>query len=216
MYRLIALLFFFAALSSGCKKGNEPMTAKLYESKLKEASQKAYRLIQEKHVKSGKIGEAMTAEETASFMTESEAVQIIQPLIEPSAAFLQSNYDINIYNYLPAGSPKIAQIGALAMRLHQLEMQGKSIDTSASEYWFVPQVELVSQAHGEILSYAQPTLADCALDALGIPASLLVGSAQNITRAALLKAATRLALRLIGWIGAAIAVYDFGSCMDWW
>ena len=216
MNRLITLLFFFAVLSSGCKKGNEPMTAKLYESKLKEASQKANRLMQQKHVKSGKIGEAMTTEQTASFMTESEAVQIIQPLIEPSAAFLQSNYDINIYNYLPPGSPKIAQIGALAMRLNQLEMQGKSIDTSAFENWFVPQVELVSQANGEILSYAQPTIVDCALDALGIPAALIVGSAKNLTRAALLKAASKLVSRTIGWISAAIAVYDFGSCMEWW
>jgi hypothetical protein len=216
MYRLITFLFSLAVLSLGCKKSDDRMTAAMYESKLKEASQQAHRLVQEKHAKSGKIGEAMTAQETASFMTESEAVQIVQPLIDPSIAFLQSNYDINILNYFPAGSPKIAQIGALAMRLNQLEMQGKSVDTSNFINWFVPQIEVENQANGEILSYAQPSLADCALDALGIPAALIVGSAKNLTRAAILKAAATLVARTMTWIGTAIAIYDFGSCMDWW
>jgi hypothetical protein len=216
MYRLITVLLCCVVMVVACKKSDDRMTAKAFESKLKEASQKANRLMQQKHAKSGKIGEAMTAEETASFMTESEAIQIVQPVIESSVAFLQSNYDINIYDYLPAGSPKIAQIGALALRLNQLEMQGKSIDTSGFDNWFTPKIEMVSQANGEVLSYAQPSLADCSLDALGIPAALIVGSAQNLTRSALIKAAAKLAVKSLGWIASGIAIYDFGSCMGWW
>ena len=216
MNRLITLLFSSAVLMVGCKKSDDRMTAKLFESKLKAASQTAHRLMQQNHGKSGRIGEAMTAGETSSFMTEAEAIQIVQPLIEPSAAFLQSNYDINIYDYFPAGSPKIALIGALAMRLNQLDMQGKSIDTSNANSWFVPQIEVVDQANGEILSYVSPNLADCSLQALGIPSSLINNSVKNWSRSAILTAAANLLARTLTWVGQAIAIYDFGDCMGWW
>lgn len=58
-------------------------------------------------------------------------------------------------------------------------------------------------------------VANCALDALGIPAGLLVGSAKSLTKKAVLKAARKLATRSLGWVGAAIAVVDFASCMDY-
>lgn len=60
------------------------------------------------------------------------------------------------------------------------------------------------------------TIVDCAIDALGIPAGLIIGSAQSTSTAALLKAAKKLAKRMLGWVGAGIAIYEFGDCMDWW
>jgi len=60
------------------------------------------------------------------------------------------------------------------------------------------------------------SVVDCAMDALGIPAGLIVGSAKNLGRKALLKAARKLATRMLGWVGAGIAVYEFGDCMEWW
>lgn len=214
----MTLLCFIAVLAVACKKSDDRMTANMFELKLKAASQRANKLMQEKHGKSGRIGDAMTADQTGSFMTEADAIQIVQPLIEPSAAFLQTNYNINIYNYFPAGSPKIAQIGAMAMRLNQLEMQGISIDTSNSSAWFTSQTEVgLSQANGEILTRAQgPTVNDCAIDALGIPAPLIYNSPSNWTRGAILRAVWNLATRTMSMIGVAMAVYDFGSCMNWW
>jgi hypothetical protein len=202
----------------GCRKNTDGnLSAKLFEAKLRQACQQADRLLEQKRAKMGRVGEAMTTPEVAGFMTEAEANQIVQPLIDPSVQFLQSYYEINIYEYLPAGSPKIAQIGAFAMRLKQLEDQGKSIDTSSYNYWFVPPVEMVSQANGEILTNAQnPSVFDCAMDALGIPAGLLIGSAKDLSKAALIKAARKLATRFIGWIGVGIAIYEFGDCMNWW
>jgi hypothetical protein len=61
------------------------------------------------------------------------------------------------------------------------------------------------------------SIVDCAMEALGVPASLIVGAAEgSLTREALLKAARKLAKRTLGWIGVAIAVYEFGDCMGWW
>ena len=219
MYRLITLFFCLSVCSMGCKKDNDgKLSADVLESKLKQACKKANLIMDGKRPKSGRIGEAMVTSETLSFMTETEATQIVQPLISPSASFLQSYYEINIYEYFPAGDPRIAQIGAMATRLKQLEDQGQSIDTSQGNSWFVPPIEIVSQANGELLTNATapPSIIDCALDALGIPAGLLIGSAKSLSKAALIKAAKKLATRLVGWIGAAIAIYDFGDCMEWW
>jgi len=218
MYRLITLFICCTLMIMGCRKNSDgKFAAKLFETKLKQACQEANRLMEIKRAKSGRVGEAMTTEDYVGFMNEIEADQIVQPLIEPSAQFLQSYYEINIYEYLPVGSPKIAQIGALAMRLQQLEDQGQSIDTSAAAYWFVPPVEMVSQANGEMLTNAaNPSIFDCALDALGIPAGILLGAAKSYTRAALIKAARKLATRTLGWIGVGIAIYEFGDCMNWW
>lgn len=58
---------------------------------------------------------------------------------------------------------------------------------------------------------------DCALIALGIKGGFILYEAKGqSTVSALLKAAGRLATRALGWIGAAVAVYAFGDCMDWW
>lgn len=58
-------------------------------------------------------------------------------------------------------------------------------------------------------------IVNCALEALGIPAGIIVGSAKTLTKKAILKAAKKLAARTLGWVGAAIAVVDFASCMDY-
>ena len=218
MYRLITLFFCCVLMIIGCRKNSDGnFAARFFETKLKQASQNANRLMENKRAKMGRVGEAMTTEGYTGFMNETEANEIVQPLIEPSAQFLQSYYEINIYEYLPAGSPKIAQIGALAIRLKQLEDEGKSIDTTSSNYWFVPPVEMVSQANGELpTNPVNPSIFDCAMDALGVPAGLLIGSAKDLTKAALIKAAKKLATRVVGWIGVAIAVYEFGDCMNWW
>ena len=43
------------------------------------------------------------------------------------------------------------------------------------------------------------------------------GGLQTSAGKALLKKAIRkIATRALGWIGAAVFVYEFGDCMDWW
>ena len=54
------------------------------------------------------------------------------------------------------------------------------------------------------------------MEALGVPSELILGSAKNLTTKAILKAAKKLATRTVGWLGAAVAVYEFGDCMNYW
>lgn len=62
-------------------------------------------------------------------------------------------------------------------------------------------------------------IGECAGDALGISAFagvLSAGVNSDNGRRLLKKAIRKVASRALGWVGAAIFVYEFGDCMDWW
>jgi hypothetical protein len=172
-------------------------------------------------------GSPVTGLEDPITLTDAEALSVVQPLIEPSASYLSSEYNINVYADLAPGDPGIAQLGALALKLTQLEMQNKSLNPVDVDNWNVggtpiQPIEAMSIGSNpggpELMGFAasEPSILDCALDALGIPAGMIVGAAKDTSRKALLKAAKKLATRTLGIIGAAIAIYEFGDCMDWW
>jgi hypothetical protein len=101
-----------------------------------------------------------------------------------------------------------------AYKIDQLNNQGIDIIDLEIGYNYTTDTYLDLN---KINSYKMDdSIVDCALDALGIPAGLIVGSAKNLGRKALLKAARKLATRILGWVGAAVAIYEFGDCMDWW
>ena len=101
-----------------------------------------------------------------------------------------------------------------AYKIDQLNNQGIDIIDLEIGYNYTTGTYLDSN---KINSYKMDdSIVDCALDALGVPAGLIVGSAKNLGRKALLKAARKLATRMLGWVGAAVAIYEFGDCMDWW
>lgn len=64
---------------------------------------------------------------------------------------------------------------------------------------------------------------DCALRSIGIEAAVKFFSdgassaaKSSIKKKVLRKMVTKIATRTLGVVGAAIAVYEFGDCMDWW
>ncbi len=62
-------------------------------------------------------------------------------------------------------------------------------------------------------------IGECAGDALGVSAIAAVlneGLSSAVGKKLLKKAIRRVASRALGWVGAAIFVYEFGDCMGWW
>jgi len=212
-------LLLFTLLLISCQKGNEAskkeVTFEELQNKFKQASVKANQLLKSKIPTPGNTGLDYQNENPNPVMTEEEAEVLVTPLIEPSADFLSSYYDINVLEYFPAGDPEIARLGALAIRFKQLEDQGLAVDTlqfdEAIEGLNALNLGIATESVGP-----DPSIVDCAIDALGIPAGLIVGSAKDMSRKALIKAAKKLASRTLGWIGLGIAIYEFGDCMDWW
>lgn len=70
-------------------------------------------------------------------------------------------------------------------------------------------------ANHSFLFGAQKDWMECLLTAVGVDAivEFLKG---NITETLAKKAIRKIASRTLGWIGAALAVYEYGSCMDWY
>ena len=107
---------------------------------------------------------------------------------------------INVFG--DSNSPKIALLGLLTLKIEMTLHENQS-SVSMNSFFFNSL-------------YAQSTLQviDCALSALGLPAGLVLGSAKNLGRKAILKAAAKLAGRLVGWVGMAIAAYQFVRCLN--
>jgi hypothetical protein len=59
---------------------------------------------------------------------------------------------------------------------------------------------------------------DCAMQALGINVvfELMGKGIEKMGKAAVRKLLTKVAVKYLSWVGVAIAVYEFGDCMDWW
>ncbi len=61
----------------------------------------------------------------------------------------------------------------------------------------------------------EPDWYDCMLRAVGIDALIELING-NVTKQIAKKAIRKVVSRTLGWIGAAIAAYEFGSCMEWY
>ncbi len=70
-----------------------------------------------------------------------------------------------------------------------------------------------------VFAYQQPNYFDCALRSIGVTTiidAFKKGIKGAAGKALLKKAIKKVALRALGWVGAAVAVYEFGRCMEWW
>ncbi len=174
----------------------------------------------------------------STILTEHEALIILAPLMTPTISYVQQNYDINLNDYFSPTDPNIAIAGGAALRLDALELQNLYVDTTYIEVFplgggmlsstnqnKIPKDNtFITISNNTIMSGgAYPDFYDCALRAIGIEAVVVllnngVSSAakSRIKKKALRKMVVKIATRTLGVIGAAIAVYELGDCMDWW
>lgn len=194
----------------------------IYYSK---ASVKLHELKAEKMTKLNGSNFTFRAQEdtmVSTIFTEEEAQAIIEPLMDPTVTYLQQNYELNIYEYLTPGDPNIAIAGSAALRLDALELENRYADTLAIDVFNLGG-GLISGRINSVMSEGEADWYDCALRSLGIEAAVKMfdsgfssAAKATIKKKALRKMVTKIATRTLGIVGAAIAVYEFGDCMDWW
>jgi hypothetical protein len=86
----------------------------------------------------------------------------------------------------------------------------------------VDPVDNISLLTGEFVTRSgiqpQSAVFDCAMQALGISVvfELMGKGIERMSKAAVRKLLTKVATKYLSWVGVAIAVYEFGDCMDWW
>ena len=65
------------------------------------------------------------------------------------------------------------------------------------------------------LAEAQPDWMECMLIAVGVDA-IIEFAKGNVTEAIAKKAIRKIASRTLGWVGVALALYEYGNCMGWY
>ncbi len=222
---IIPVLFALILFQSSCKKegyksegpSKEETVSITYNNlkqKFQDASVKARNLVKGKGLESYFEGNTTNLNENPQIpLTEEEAEEIVDPLIAPSAAYILSNFDVNVYDYMQPNDPEIVTLGAFAIKMHEIELQGYTVDTTFMDTWN-PSFAFGNGING--IAAPDPSIFDCAMDALGIPAGMILATAENTSRKAIIKAAKKLASRTLGFVGLFLAVYEFGDCMEWW
>lgn len=132
---------------------------------------------------------------------------------------MQQNYEIDLSQYFTSeNDPRIALVGQAVLRLEQLELENKTIDTT----WF--DEPLILNSFTNINNFVDdPDTFDCAMRSLGISAAVELFNSgvsavakATVRKKAIRKVITKIASRTLGVIGAAWAIYEFGECMEWW
>jgi len=140
------------------------------------------------------------------------AKQSLQPTLTEAKNYLRSKglTDYDIQNLLTADEdgPAMSESDLIpaVMQLIAEEQNQNSIASLNFSNIFI------QSAHAS-------QIGECAGDALGISAIAAVvneGLYTSAGKALLKKAIRKVASRALGWVGAAIFVYEFGDCMDWW
>ncbi|APY08758.1 hypothetical protein BWZ20_10775 [Winogradskyella sp. J14-2] len=100
------------------------------------------------------------------------------------------------------------------------------IETAANEGIELVDTDGVSLLTGEMYNSSKTLniathkseVFDCAMQALGITAlgELISNGVNGMSGGAARKFLKRVLVRYMGWVGAGIAVYEFGDCMNWW
>lgn len=170
--------------------------------------------IKSKHYSSKNTSSRLLEDNSGFIFEEEEKAQSLNNSIALLNSFGVTNQDI-IEVFGSLDNPNIILTALAAIRIEEQSQLGYHVVDFETGYNYSTD-SYVSLNDMNITANRANSVVDCAMDALGIPAGLIVGSAKNTGRKALLKAARKLATRMLGWVGAGIAVYEFGDCMEWW
>ncbi len=142
---------------------------------------------------------------------EKEVNTLLQPLVNSTKKLLKW-YEVEdeylTQEFTDPNDPRIALVGLFLLAAESNEKQGVALN-------FAQAFGTLGYAQDAQLSEAKPDWVDCMITAVGIDAvvEFLKG---NVTEAIAKKAIKKIASRAMGFIGAAVALYEFGSCMGWY
>jgi hypothetical protein len=142
---------------------------------------------------------------------EKEVNTLLQPLVHSTRKLLKSYEVEDEYlnqEFADPNDPRIALVGLFLLAAESQEKQGVALN-------FAQAFGTLSYAQDAQLTEDKPDWVDCMITAVGIDAvvEFLKG---NVTEAIAKKAIKKIASRAMGFIGAAVALYEFGSCMQWY
>ncbi|QBA65493.1 hypothetical protein [Muriicola soli] len=143
---------------------------------------------------------------------EKETREVLLPMVNGTKALLKS-YNVNEKDlrqeFQEKDDPRIALVGLMILASESKEQMAVARN-------FVNAFRTVGYSlQGATLEEAKKDWVDCLIVAVGIDVVVDFVNG-NVTEAIAKKAIKKIASRALGAIGAAIAVYEFGSCMGWY
>ena len=142
--------------------------------------------------------------------TVEKSKEILTPLVKGSKELLKS-YGINESDFLEEfadlNDPRIAFVGLMILSADKKKEKDNLASINYASFF-------VASAYATNMDM-EPDWYDCMLRSVGIDAVVELFNGK-VTKAIAKKAIRKIASRTLGWVGAAIAVYEFGDCMDWY
>lgn len=205
---LLGGLFIFQSCQTGSEEVYENLELDLASSKFENLVKNQTLEIQGLMIKHQQLATTKTANfNKMNAHLEKEAKEVMLPIVDGTKELLQL-YGIDESDFTEEfediNDPRIAFIGLAIL----------AAKDEASNQIVINFTCFFSQS-----VYAQGWY-DCALRSVGIDAIIEVVNNKALgSKAAkklIKKAIRKVAMRAVGWIGAAIAVYEFGDCMKWY
>lgn len=161
-------------------------------------------------------GDAATREEYALYFvsqTEAAALQLILSYGITKSELLDA-LDIQLGDKVSAGM--LTLIAQSISETENLIDNGRTLPIFENTDYSLAALRLfgVNSASAQ----AQDTFGGCLADAIGITAAfeIVEKGVAGLGKKGVLKIIRKIGGRALGPIGAALAAYDFGDCMDWW
>ncbi|MDX1314700.1 MAG: hypothetical protein R3356_04295, partial [Eudoraea sp.] len=136
---------------------------------------------------------------------------ILQPVIDKSAGLLET-YGIS-YAFLrqELGDPDDPRMVLIGLWLAEAERRS----LQAHHTYQAQLADLAFFFQEDTLTEAKPDWMECMLVAVGVDA-IIEFAKGNVTEAIAKKAIRKIASRTLGWVGVALALYEYGNCMEWY
>ncbi|MBT8280806.1 MAG: hypothetical protein KJO16_04450 [Muriicola sp.] len=187
---------------------NDKKAVALFEEVVRETTPKVRELI-EKYPEI--LSEKGTMKEDRVLALEKETQKVLLPMVNGTKGLLKS-YDVDEkylqQEFQDLDDPRIALVGLMILASESKEQMAVANN-------FVKAFGTVGYALQGATLQEDKDWVDCLIVAVGI--DVVVDFVKgNITEAIAKKAIKKIASRALGAIGAAIAVYEFGSCMGWY
>jgi hypothetical protein len=138
------------------------------------------------------------------FKSEAEIQYHLQPMINAGKyKLLQYGFEPTAW-FSDPNDPRFAEVAMAFDRLEQIYAAGNEV--------------MYDPINPPIRGLSALNTYDCALRAVGVEAVVLMAQKgfQNVPKTVMRRAVMKIASRTIGWVGAAWATYEFGSCMGWY
>lgn len=222
-FSAILLLAGIAVAVYSCSKNEEVLNLKeialnSFEQSLKDKKTALFDFVKANTVYSSRsMSFDKNAIEERRKKQEQQAKLLLQPLLRDSKEFLLQygiTNDLLKEEFGDENHPAIIELSILFLRAEKLKSKNKQVITASFD--FISPIFYSFSGNSEVdLDWY-----DCLIRAFGIDAVIEIVNSNvvNSTMAkSLLKNSIRkIASRTLGWIGAGIAVYEYGDCMDWY